>query len=268
MPMLEHHCWFQRTVGARALPLLTLLLCGCTAKVDGTSESAFTESLERVRASLPVDQRAAFDEAVALAARPSFDLTGSLEYSPVSAAELRDRLDGRSGEQVLALGDSLVLARDAEELKALRYRKADADSMRLLLSQLRIVSQPRLLHERFGYETFTRLQVSVRNETPHAIASIIFEGSLGVPGRQIPIQEGAIYVQLEGGLEPNEVRALDAFMSEQWDLPEAPPRDAVLTIRPSVLVGARQETIAVEPTFSLQDSVRLIDLEGRIGNVP
>ncbi len=92
--------------------VLLVLLAGCSQpRIDASSEEAVAASVERVRESLPERDRVRFDVAlynVTLSRTfGALDDTARAMPAAVSLTGILGPLDGMTGEQVIATGDSV-----------------------------------------------------------------------------------------------------------------------------------------------------------------
>jgi len=89
---------------------LALLCCVRSPRIDGSSDDNLLGSIEVVRASLPEDRRQSFDDSLSTI---SDAIRGKVDFTDVGVgvenmrAALRQTLNGKTGEQVIAYADDL-----------------------------------------------------------------------------------------------------------------------------------------------------------------
>ncbi|MEM7812187.1 MAG: DUF6694 family lipoprotein [Planctomycetota bacterium] len=107
---------------ARILALcLFATAVGCSGgslKIDGSSDEAFQASIEKIKASLTAEEKKAFEDAmlaVGLGENPIQNLLGSAVAGDIEAPKrrLRDKLDGKTRDEVLAEAEVVLAARKA-----------------------------------------------------------------------------------------------------------------------------------------------------------
>lgn len=102
------------------LPLVLLLVAGCSEPtIDASSDQAWSASIDKVRQSLPQEQKAKFDEAVQVLAFSQQDLTRFLEegISSISPTrqQMKDVLNGKTGEEVIMEAERIKREREENE---------------------------------------------------------------------------------------------------------------------------------------------------------
>lgn len=104
----------RRFIGTLTLSLLCVLtLSACTrsdARIDGSSNEAFTASMEKVSKDLPEDQAASFRKALSILAIKHLDLQALLARkqqpgTPITNDKLRMALNGKTVPEVIRMGD-------------------------------------------------------------------------------------------------------------------------------------------------------------------
>ncbi|MBI9077635.1 MAG: hypothetical protein JEZ02_19685 [Desulfatibacillum sp.] len=108
---MEKKGCFMRLVKVVTIVLLLAAFVGCGGggpKIDGSSDQAFKESLEAVRATLEEEQVAEFDKAIMTIA---FQNMGAILTNPMTPeammTKVKDDLDGKNAKQVIEMAKEL-----------------------------------------------------------------------------------------------------------------------------------------------------------------
>jgi hypothetical protein len=106
------------------------------------------------------------------------------------------------------------------------------------LDDIRVASEPNLF--------MTSLQATAKNNGKKTVAGISTSYKLVSPGREVPWAEGSrVYFSVEGGLAPNESRAIVSYESSLSALKRAMNEhpDAVLSVSINDLDGANKTSL-------------------------
>jgi hypothetical protein len=249
-----------------------LALAACTdPKIDGSSQEAAQASIQKVRKSLPDAQRQEFDQAVAQLTMSNLDfkaLFTGVQSAEDMAGKALANLNGKTASQVIAEAKALEKTRkdkerqqalaEIEELKAkqMRSQTARAELAKFEVSRSRF----RLVAQQFGRPQPV-VELSVVNNTSHAIARAYFKGTIASPGRSVPWHSDDFNYSISGGLEPGEKANwnLEPNMFSDWGKVDA-PADAVFTVEVERLDGADGKPIFNAREFDEQDAKRMAAL--------
>ncbi|MGH7930058.1 MAG: DUF6694 family lipoprotein, partial [Candidatus Binatia bacterium] len=157
------------------LPVALLVLGACAAPtIDTSTDETLKQSVERVRESLPEEQRDDFDNAVRDLALADLNIQDFLAQGPDPSLEalvgkMNNRLQGKTGEQILA--EAKVLREERErkereqalgEIAELEQKLATAAAAKQKLSEFE-VKRSRLYRNTRGFMSEPVIELSVVN---------------------------------------------------------------------------------------------------------
>jgi len=245
------------------------LLPGCdrrpTVNTHGT-ETEKASSIQAVKDSLPAERKDEFEEALKTLLFADVQGFADLADGAGIARRFQDRVDGLTGEEVIA---------EAERVRQLR---ADQERQRQLSEINELVQKleagpddevSRFVVERSRFETSERsglgrssaIELSVRNGTGFAVSRAYFRALLVTPGREIPWAEDEFNYKIPGGLEPGE-RASWRLSPGAFGLRSSGSDDRldrILVVRAVQLDGADGEPIGTK-RLSDTEEARLLEL--------
>ncbi len=249
-------------------------------------------SLERAKASLSEEEQEKFDAALLAIAFEGENLF-SLAANPESAEQrMRERLDGKTVDEILAAGERILeeerererqraeerrqreregLMRRIEdirnELEQLEEKKQKAESDRQSLRAF-VVESARFSFSETGFTRDPVIELSVRNETSHAISRAYFQGVLATPGRAVPWVDESFNYSIRGGLEPGESAnwRLSPNMFGPWASAPRDRDDLVLTVEVTRIDGADGNSL-YDARFSERDLNRIESLVETLGHL-
>lgn len=263
----------------KALTVLTLsiALAGCgEPKLDGSSEQAFKESIDKAASKLPADQQKQFREDVMLVALKDLDFSALLKGGELAAdgmlSNARTDLNGKTAAEVMSHADAIRTERQRKEreqaiaeIQELLNKKSKADAARLDLMKFSVTRSRFYLKDReYSYQKEPVIEIAVTNGTTHPISRAYFRGTIASPGRSIPWLVDTFNYQISGGLEPGESAewALAPNMFSEWGKVEA-PADAVFTVETYKLDGPDGETLFNSEGLSEHEEKRLAELQSK-----
>lgn len=255
--------------------LLTIGVWGCgDPTIDTSTDEAMEESIAEVRESLDPGVRARFDTAIMTVSMSGVSLE-TLMAGEAGAASLanqvKGKLEGRTGEEVLEIADSIRAEREAE-----RRRQAEQEIAELEEQRERAVAAERKLanftvdrsrlemRENYFEREEPLIELTVTNGLGVAVSRAYFTGTLQSEGRSVPwIREDFNY-QIPGGLEPGETATWRLAPNQfgPWGQVDAPP-DAVLTVEVKRLDGPDGEALFGGVTWDDEDQERLDELRAQ-----
>lgn len=252
------------------LLLLVLSVPACAPRIDGSSEEAFQSSLAEVRESLNGDDRERFAEALTALAFEEAGLEGLLALGPdAMTREMRLKLDGKTGGEILVEAEEIIAERKRREReqalaeiveleeKKRAAERAGVELRRFVVVRSRFYKQP----QRFGSPE-PRIELTVRNDTDHAVSRAYFTGTIASPNRSVPWLKDDFNYPIPGGIEPGEELSwtLAPNTFSDWGRVDAPP-DAVLTVEVVRLDGPDGEPLFDAQGLSEYEETRLQSLK-------
>lgn len=262
-----------------SLVVLVTALAACSAPtIDGSSDQAARESAQRVRESLPEGQRDDFDNALmAVTMHSAFGDKSLLEIAASNPEQAKAnalaRLDGKTAEEVIKMADAIRADRlEAERRQALaeiveleeKQRAAEAAAAGLAKFE---VTRSRYYKYRDRYiGAKPVLELTVVNNTGHAISRAYFQGVVSSPGRSVPWIDDRFNYEIPGGLEPGETAewSLAPNMFSDWG--RDTPDDTVLTVKVLRLDDAQGKPLFDVTAFSEEMQSRLVKLKESYGD--
>ena len=253
--------------------LLVLAACG-PGRVDGTSDESLKKSLEQVRTELPDDERTKFDQAIQEIAFADLGLNDLLVAGKTGdalglAEKIREKLDGKTGAEILAQAQEIRAERERKEreqaLQEIQELRSKASTAEQAAEELKAFE---ILRSRF-YKRPQRygrpepiIELTVVNGTKFAISRAYFRGTIASPGRSVPWLREEFNYSISGGLEPGEgakwMLAPNTF--SDWGKVDA-PADAVFTVEVLKLDGPDSEPVLDAQGLSDFERERLEKLE-------
>jgi len=247
-----------------AFLLIGLVLCGCgDPKIDGSTDEKFRNSIEKVKTSLPEIQREKFEKAITIIALGDVTDLGTLAKLGTTEAfrsRLNERLNGKTGKEILALAEQIENERNKQNrknaIKEIEELRKKLFSEKPDVLEKFTIELSRFCHEKVGFINANYIELSVRNNTGKAVSRAYFRGVLLSPGREIPWVEEEFNYDIPGGLEPGESALWKLSPFGQWDKAPNEREDLILAVRVIGLDGADGKSMAGEP-FTKDDIDRL-----------
>lgn len=262
----------RAAVGALVLCLPTLS-CRGEPRIDASSEEAYARSYDEVRSTLPFDDRFRLDTAVIVVSVEElvFDderpMENSLHWS--KAAEWRpgamDRLDGRTADELLRLGDSLRAAPASAWRRMIEAQVADLEARRELARLARqhmeafVIDRSRIHVDPGGQTKQVLIELTLTNSTPETVWRVYFEGALQSDGRDSPWVEGGFEHRFERGLSPGATSSVRIAANQfgDWRLAAGAPSYAALTVHVTGLEGPNGLPLFEAAAWDEGDETRL-----------
>ena len=240
--------------------LIPLLIWGCgDPTIDTSTDEAFEASLKEVRESLHPGQREAFDEAMtALTFSEMGDLFTAAADPEAAKVRIRSRLNGKTALEIIDEGHAILVERWRKQLDQAQQEviavQADVDSLELQKREaegsVEHLAKFKVIRSRFEWSESLFLEkpmieLTVKNETPHAISRAYFESALATPGRSVPWVKDTFTYQIGGGIEPQEEATwrLAPNMFGEWSKAPKDRSDMVLTVTTLRLDGPDGEPL-------------------------
>lgn len=263
-------------VGRYILLAFALLLVGCSEPTIDKDRPK--ESLSEVKAELSGEKLQEFEEAwqtlatSAVSEAMSTALSGEEIDAEATADSYLDRVDGLTADGVIALADSVEKARErkkrreaVEKIKELREQKRRAKRAEDSLAQFKVVHSDFYKREQRFRGDQPIIELTVVNETDHAISRAYFDATLESPDREVPWLEERFNYEISGGVEPGERHEwqLSPNMFSDWGNVEE-RSDMVLKVEPYKLDGPGGDAL-YEANWSESDEKKLQELLDEYG---
>lgn len=247
-----------------------LMLAGCgDPKVDASTDENMKDSLAKVKASLPADKRAEFEEAMKAIAFADINGLGDLAaVGQTGALErgIKERVNGRTGDQIIAEGQRVKAEKEARR-KAREREQAlkEIDELRVKMEGQGADLLSKFVVERASFgksdEGFLRenaFELAVSNGTGKAVSRAYFRAILFTPGREIPWVDSEFNYSISGGIESGESATWTTRpnMFSEWSRVPTDRADVLFIVRPVALEGADGRTLA-SSRFDADDEKRL-----------
>ena len=260
------------------LILAVMAVTGCSdPTIDASSEAKMKESVAKVRESLPEAKRSDFDQAVQLIAFSQIDMKSLFANGGADAGDvegkMREALNGKTAEQVLAQAEKIQAERKAREkeqalaeIRELVAKRDKAEQAKQQLDKFQVVRSRFYMQERRYLGEQPIIELTVKNGTDQAISRAYFSGTIASPDRSVPWHEGQFNYSISGGLEPGEEATwtLAPNSYSDWGKVDA-PADAVFTVMVEQLDGPDGEALYSTRDFSERDRNRLAELKKQYG---
>lgn len=264
----------MRTIKGMVLAVAMAGLVGCgDPTIDGSSEAAAKESIEKIGRGLDEGKRAEFQRSIQVLAFQELDVGEVLagRLTPEAAAgKMYKALDGKTAAQVIAEADAVIAEREAKqrqqalaEIAELEAKAAQAEAAKAELAKFKVHRSRFYIKDgEWSFERTPIIELQVENGTAHAISRAYFRGTLATPGRSVPWVQDSFNYAIPGGLEPGETVdwALKPNMFSDWGKASA-PEDAVFTVEVVKLDGADGKTLFDASGLSSYESNRLKELK-------
>ncbi|WP_062810871.1 DUF6694 family lipoprotein [Alcanivorax sp. NBRC 102028] len=256
------------------LVLAAMAITGCSdPTIDASSEAKMKESVAKVRESLPEAKRSDFDQAVQLIAFSQIDMKSLFANGGADAGDMegkmRDALNGKTAEQVLAQAEQIQADRKAREkeqalaeIRELVAKREKAEQAKQQLDKFQVVRSRFTMRERQYLGEQPIIELTVKNGTDRAISRAYFSGTIASPDRSVPWHKDQFNYSIPGGLEPGEEASwtLAPNSYSGWGKVDA-PADAVFTVMVEKLDGPDGEVLYSTRDFSERDRNRLTELK-------
>ncbi|MFZ5764158.1 MAG: DUF6694 family lipoprotein [Thermodesulfobacteriota bacterium] len=259
-----------------ALVLITLIMAGCSRPtVDASTEETLKSSVAKVKASLTPDKQAEFEEAIQILAISQIDFgsvfSGKIEIIDDLQLKIKETINGKTAEQIITEANQVKLQREREqktqalqEIKELEEKRLTSEQAREQLKKFKVI-RSRLYRYKTEFSISKNvIDLTVKNETDHAISRAYFHGVLASPGRSVPWHQDDFNYQISGGIEPGEEVSwsLTPNMMSKFsniDIPE----DAIFTVTVEGIDGPEGKTLFSTKSFGESEEKRLAELKAK-----
>jgi len=226
---------------------------------------------------LPDGKRTEFDNAVRDLALADVDFKdfmaqGQKPGVDILASKMKERLNGKTGQQILADAAKLREERERKEreqaiseIAELQKKQADAAAAKQKLAEFQ-VTRSRFYIDEGAFVTKPVIELSVTNRTSSPVSRAYFHGVVASPGRAVPwISENFNY-SISGGLEKGESATwrLNPNMFSAWSTKT--PQDAVFTVEVVRLDGPDGKPLYDAEGLSDSENERLAELKKKFAH--
>lgn len=256
--------------------LSVLFIVGCSnPRVDTSSDEKMKASIEKVRASLPEEEKVQFDEALQILAFKDFNFGDIMNPAgPANIeAKMKESINGKTGAEIIDAAEQVKKERAEREkqqalseIKELKEKQANAEVAKKELAAFKVIrSRFYIQKKEFGMDQ-PIIELDVINNTSYPISRAYFRGTLASPGRAVPWHQDEFNYKIPGGLEPREKAhwSLAPNMFSDWGRIDA-PKDAIFTVEVVRLDGADGKPLYAND-FSERDAERLSELMKKYPN--
>lgn len=259
---------------------IVLSLSGCDKpKIDTTSDEKMKSSIQKVRESLPENQRTAYDDALKVVAFSHLNLAelmqaGMTKNTSGIEAQMKSDLSGKTGEEIISYADKIRKDRAEREQSQARQEIAELEQKQktadISLKQLEAfkIARSRFFFEKKEYgKDQPIISLSVENGTTKAVSRAYFKGVIASPGREVPWFTDTFNYQISGGLEPGEKADWNLAPNpySDWGNATVPP-DAVFTVTVVRIDDAQGNPVFGDAGFTERDAGRLAELKAKFPN--
>ena len=254
--------------------VFALVMAGCSdPKIDASTDETMKVSAQKVRESLPESKRVEFDEALQILVFSQINMQDLFSEGAVGAGNLegkmRNALDGKTAEEVIAEADRIKAERQAreqaqalEEIRELEEKRQASVEARDELKKFEVLRSRFYMRERDFMGKQPIIELTVKNGTNSPVSRAYFEGTIASPNRSVPWLKDTFNYSISGGLELGEEATwnLAPNMFSDWGKVDA-PADAIFTVTVEMLDGPDGETLYSTRDFGERESQRLSELK-------
>lgn len=255
-------------------------LSGCgEKKVDSTSDESLKASISTVKESLTEQKRKKLEEAITVLSLSSVGNLFEVAANPDGIQrKMKEILHDKTADQIIAESDNILAERKVKEkeqaakeikeiktdISTLEKQKLDAEKAKDELKKFTVL-RSRYNYEKNEYYESTTIELTVKNNTKHAISRAYFDGVLTSPGRTIPWVVDSFNYSIAGGLEAGEEVTWKLSMNRfgAWSKAPKDRDDMVLTVSVNRIDGADKKAI-FNSAFSESNKNKLVKLNKRL----
>src|SRR5699024_5838967 len=196
------------------LPFI-ILSCG-EPQIDTSSDESMKSSIQNIKENLPDEKKEDFESALMTIATSNIELSDVFKgnanpdiYSQDLLTKVKNELDGKTANQVIKKADSIKQAHEEKqrqqalkEIRALEEKRKQAQADRERLSNFEVLKS-KFYKKEETYRSQPIIELTVKNNTKHAISRAYFEATYASSDREIPWLEESFNYQISGGIEPS-----------------------------------------------------------------
>ncbi len=262
---------------------LAVLVTGCgDKKVDSSTDEKLKTSMEAVKRSLDDEKKKEFEDAVKAMVFSEIGNIFEASANPDGTQRtIKNKLHGKTADEIIAEGNRIIVERkkkereqalsEIEETKTkvaeLEKKRSDADKAKEDLKKFNVV-RSRFYFRKISFMEEAVIELTVKNETQHAVSRAYFHGVLSSPGRSVPWVKDSFNYTISGGLEPGEqvTWKLSPNMYGEWGNAPKGRNDMILTVAVTRIDGADEKPI-YDSKFSEWDKENLEKLNERLNKL-
>ena len=236
------------------------LLVGCgEKKVDSTSDESLKTSISTIKKSLTEQKKEEFEKAVKVLAFSGVTNLFQAAANPDGLQQkMKEKLNGKTADEIIAASNDILAARkvkereqaakEIEEIKtdilALEKQKSDAEKAKDDLKKFAVL-RSRFYYQKSSYSEEAVIELTVKNNTEHAVSRVYFDGVLASQGRSVPWVSDSFNYSIAGGLEPGEevTWKLTPNRFGAWGKAPKDRDDMLLTVSANRIDGADEKEI-------------------------
>ncbi|MCS5422828.1 MULTISPECIES: DUF6694 family lipoprotein [Psychrilyobacter] len=260
-------------------------------KIDSSTDEKFESSINSIKNSLSDEKKKEF-EATILSFTSSVIDNNSFEMAvnPDGVQrKIKDKLHGKTADEVIAQGDLIIAEQKKREQERKRIERkqtlAEIEKIKTEITEFEkkqsevkkelkkfIVVRSRFYFQEEIFSDDPIIEVTVKNETKHAVSKAYFHGIIASPGRSIPWLKDTFSCKISGGLQPGErvTFKLSPNMLGDWDNVPKDKEDMILTLTTTRIDGADEKSIYdsdSDSEFSEWDNERFEDLKEKLAEL-
>lgn len=263
-----------------AMLILVTLVAGCgDKKVDSSTDETLKSSIEAVKSSLNEEKKKEFEDAIqALAFSEIGNIFEAAANPDGMQRKIKDKLNGKTADEIIAEGNRIIAERKKKEkeqalneieeintkIAELEQKRSAAENAKEDLKKFNVV-RSRFYFQKSSFMEEAIIELTVKNQTQHAVSRAYFQGVLASPGRSVPWVQDSFNYKISGGLEPGEqvTWKLSPNMFGEWSKAPKDRKDMVLTVSVTRIDGADEKPI-YDSEFSKWDKEKLEELNERL----
>lgn len=263
-----------------AMLILVTLVAGCgDKKVDSSTDETLKSSIEAVKSSLNEEKKKEFEDAIqALAFSEIGNILEAAANPDGMQRKIKDKLNGKTADEIIAEGNRIIAERKKKEkeqalneieeintkIAELEQKRSAAENAKEDLKKFNVV-RSRFYFQKSSFMEEAVIELTVKNQTQHAVSRAYFQGVLASPGRSVPWVQDSFNYKISGGLEPGEqvTWKLSPNMFGEWSKAPKDRKDMVLTVSVTRIDGADEKPI-YDSEFSKWDKEKLEELNERL----
>jgi hypothetical protein len=262
------------------MAMVAVLVAGCgEKKVDSSSDESLESSLEAVKSSLSDEKKKEFEDAIqALVFSEIGNIFEAAANPDGMQRKIKDKLDGKTADEIIVEGNRVIAERNKKareqalneieetkmEIAELEQKRSAAENAKESLKKFNVV-RSRFYFQKSGYIEQPVIELTVKNQTPHAVSRAYFQGVLASPERSVPWVQDSFNYKIAGGVEPGEQVTwnLSPNIFGEWSKAPKDRKDMVLTVTVTRIDGADENPI-YDSEFSKWDEGKLKELKTRL----
>jgi len=263
-----------------AMLILVTLVAGCgDKKVDSSTDETLKSSIEAVKSSLNEEKKKEFEDAIqALAFSEIGNIFEAAANPDGMQRKIKDKLNGKTADEIIAEGNRIIAERKKKEkeqalneieeintkIAEFEQKRSAAENAKEDLKKFNVV-RSRFYFQKSSFMEEAVIELTVKNQTQHAVSRAYFQGVLASPGRSVPWVQDSFNYKISGGLEPGEqvTWKLSPNMFGEWSKAPKDRKDMVLTVSVTRIDGADEKPI-YDSEFSKWDKEKLEELNERL----